>query len=47
MPQAYVIFDGHELWSCRDAKSAIATVVRAKRLCAAVELAAIRAGEAE
>jgi hypothetical protein len=44
--QAYVIYDGHELWSCRDTNSAIAAVVRARRLCAAVDLAAIRADAA-
>jgi hypothetical protein len=45
--QAYVVYDGHELRACRDAAAAIATVVRAKRPCAAVDLAAIRAVAAE
>jgi hypothetical protein len=44
---AYVVYDGHELCTCRDANSAIAAVVRATRLCAAVELNAIRTGVAE
>jgi DNA-binding transcriptional MerR regulator len=42
--QAFVIFDGRELRACRDAKSAIAAVVRAKRWCSAVDLVAIREG---
>ena len=45
--QAFVIFDGRELRPCRDAKSAIAAVVRAKRWCSGVDLAAIRAAAAE
>jgi hypothetical protein len=40
--QAYAVFDGHELRACRDAAAAIATVVRAKRPCSAVDLSAIR-----
>ena len=39
--------DGHELRACRDATEAIATVVKAKRPCTAVDLAAIRTGCAE
>src|SRR5215831_10543721 len=31
--QAYVIYDGHDLRTCRDAAAAIATVVRAKHRC--------------
>ena len=45
--QAYAVYDGHELRACRDAAAAIATVVRAKRPCSAVDLSAIRAGAAE
>jgi hypothetical protein len=45
--QAFVIFDGRELRACRDAAAAIATVVRAKRPCSAVDLTAIRAATAE
>jgi hypothetical protein len=45
--QAFVIFDGQELRACRDAKPAIAAVVRAKRWCSGVDLAAIRAAAAE
>jgi hypothetical protein len=33
-----------DLRGCRDAAAAIATVVRAKRRCSAVDLTAIRAG---
>jgi hypothetical protein len=40
--QAYIVFDGHELRACRDAAAAIATVVRAKRPCSAVDLGAVR-----
>jgi hypothetical protein len=40
--QAFVIFDGREFRACRDAAAAIAAVVRAKRWCSAVDLAAIR-----
>ena len=40
--QAFVVFDGHNLRACRDAATAIATVVRAKRWCCAIDLAAIR-----
>jgi hypothetical protein len=40
--QAYVVCDGRELRACQDAAAAIATVVRAKRPCSAVDLAAIR-----
>ena len=40
--QAYVVYDGSELRGCRDAAAAIATVVRAKRPCSAVDLTAIR-----
>jgi hypothetical protein len=42
--QAFIIFDGHELRACRDAADAIGAVVRARRPCAAVDLAAIRQG---
>jgi hypothetical protein len=41
---AYVVYDGHELRACRDATAAIAAVVRARHLCSAVDLSAIRAG---
>jgi hypothetical protein len=44
--QAYVVFDGHELLTCRDAAAAIGTVVRAKRPCSAVDLSAIRTAAA-
>jgi hypothetical protein len=40
--QAYIVFDGHELRACPDAASAIATVVRAKRPCSAVDLSSVR-----
>jgi hypothetical protein len=40
--QAYVVYDGHELRTCRDAAAAIAAVVRPKRPCSAVDLSAIR-----
>jgi hypothetical protein len=40
------VYDRHELRACRDAAAAIATVVRAKRLRSAVDLAAIRMGVA-
>ena len=40
--KAFVVFDGSELRACRDAAAAIATVVRARRPCSAVDLAAIR-----
>jgi hypothetical protein len=40
--QACVVYDGHELRTCRDAAAAIATVVRARRPCSAVDLSAIR-----
>jgi hypothetical protein len=42
--QAYVVYDGRELRACPDAAAAIATVVRAKRPCSAVDLSAIRTG---
>jgi excisionase family DNA binding protein len=45
--QAYVVYDGHELLACRDAAAAIATVVKAKRPCTAVDLSAIRMDSAE
>jgi hypothetical protein len=45
--QAYVVYDGCELRACRDATAAIAAVVRARRLCSAVDLSAIRTGIAE
>jgi hypothetical protein len=45
--QAFVVNDGQELRACRDAKSAIAAVVRAKRWCSAIDLAAIRTSSAE
>jgi DNA-binding transcriptional MerR regulator len=38
--QAFVVYDGHELRACRDAAAAIATVVRAKRWCSAVDFTA-------
>jgi hypothetical protein len=38
---AFVVYDGHELRICRDAATAIAAVVRAKRWCSAVDLSAI------
>jgi hypothetical protein len=44
--QAYLVFDGHEVRACRDAAAAIAAVVRAKRPCSAVDLAAIRTAAA-
>jgi hypothetical protein len=40
--QAYIVYDGHELLACRDAAAAIAAVVRAKRWCSAIDLAAVR-----
>ena len=43
--QAYVVYDGYELRACRDAAAAIATVVRAKRPCSAVDLSAIRTAD--
>jgi hypothetical protein len=42
--QAYILYDGRELQTCRDASAAIAAVVRAKRWCSAVGLAAVRRG---
>jgi hypothetical protein len=45
--RATSLYDGHELLACRDAAAAIATVVRAKRPCTAVDLSAIRTGTAE
>jgi hypothetical protein len=45
--QAYVVYDGRELRACRDATAAIATVVRARRWCSAVDLFSIRNGTAE
>jgi hypothetical protein len=42
----FVVYDGHELRTCRDAVTAITTVVKAKRPCRAVDLSAIRAGAA-
>jgi hypothetical protein len=45
--QAFVVYDGHELRACRDAVTAIAAVVKAKRPCTAIDLSAIRAGTAE
>ena len=45
--QAFVVFDGRELLACRDAAAAIATVVKAKQPCRAVDLSAIRAVAAE
>jgi hypothetical protein len=44
---AYIVYDGSELRACRDATVAIATVVRAKRPCSAVDLSAIRTSTAE
>jgi hypothetical protein len=43
--QAYVVYDGQQLRPCRDAAAAIATVVRARRWCSAVDLSAIRTGD--
>jgi hypothetical protein len=40
--KAFVVFDGSELRACRDAAAAIATVVRLKRWCSAIDLSAIR-----
>jgi hypothetical protein len=40
--QAYAVYEGHELRACRDAVGGDTTVVRAKRPCSAVDLAAIR-----
>jgi hypothetical protein len=40
--QAYVVFDGRSLRPCRDAATAITTVVKAKGKCSAVDLSAIR-----
>ena len=40
--QAYVVFDGHNLRACRDAAAAIATVVKARGKCSAIDLSAIR-----
>ena len=45
--QAFVVYDGSELRPCRDAAAAIATVVRARRWCSAVDLFSIRNGTAE
>ena len=45
--QAYVVYDGHELRACRDAATAIAAVVRARRWCSAVDLTAICTANAE
>jgi hypothetical protein len=45
--QAFVVFGGHELRACRDAAATIAAVVRARRWCSAIDLAAIRKGTAE
>jgi DNA-binding transcriptional MerR regulator len=45
--QAFVVYDGSELQICRDAAAAIATVVRAKRPCTAVDLSALRTDTAE
>jgi hypothetical protein len=45
--QAFIVYDGHELRACRDARAAIATVVKAKRPCAPVDLGAILMGTAE
>jgi len=39
----YIVYDGDELRTCRDAAAAIGVVVRAKRPCSAVDLSAIRA----
>jgi DNA-binding transcriptional MerR regulator len=45
--KAFVVYDGRELRACRDTAAAIAEVVRAKRWCSAIDLAAIRTGTAE
>jgi hypothetical protein len=45
--KALVVFDGSELRTCRDASVAIASVVRAKRPCTAVDLTAIRTATTE
>ena len=39
----YIVYDGDQLQTCRDAAAAIAAVVRSKRPCSAVDLTAIRA----
>jgi DNA-binding transcriptional MerR regulator len=43
----YVVYDGESLRACRDAAAAIATVVKAKQPCRAVDLTAIRTEIAE
>jgi hypothetical protein len=45
--KAFVVFDGNDVRSCRDAATAIATVVPAKRLSSAIDLSAVRTGYAE
>jgi hypothetical protein len=45
--QNFVVYDGCELRTCPNAVAAIATVVKAKRPCTAVDLSAIRTGIAE
>jgi integrase len=39
--KAFVVFDGDEMRTCQDAAEAIATVVKAKRPCTAVDLSGI------
>jgi hypothetical protein len=45
--QAFVVYGGNELRACPNAVAAIATVVKAKRPCTAVDLDTIRRGVAE
>jgi len=40
--QAYVVYDGHVLQACREAATAIAAVVHARRWCSAVDLSMVR-----
>jgi hypothetical protein len=47
LPDQFVVFDGNQVRVCRDAAAAIAAVLRAKRLCLAVDLSAIRKDPAE
>lgn len=45
--ERFVVFDGNQLRTCRDAEAAIAAVARAKRWCSVVDLANVRAAIAE
>jgi DNA-binding transcriptional MerR regulator len=45
--ERFVVFDGNQLRTCRDAEAAVATVARAKRWCSVVDLATIRNAVAE